>query len=103
MKTDIPYFSDKEPEAIRQNSDDIKSVLMAEELDAEKLQEVVEARERLIVCFLKENTVTDKSLLQELLRTNNELTTLINNLKDDQQDVLVGFLRNRKAVKKYKK
>lgn len=103
MNKDLPYFSDKEPEALRQNSDTIKSVLLAEDLDAEKLQEVVEAREQLIVSFLSENAVTDKALLQELLRTNNELTTLVNNLKDDQQDVLVGFLRNRKAVKKYKK
>ncbi|MCC2606265.1 hypothetical protein [Planctobacterium marinum] len=103
MKTNIPKFSDREPDSLRQNSDAIKSVLMAEELDAEKLQEVVEAREKLIVSFLQDNAAVDKTLLQELLRTNNELTTLVNGLKNEQQDVLVGFLRNRKAVKKYKK
>lgn len=103
MKNSIPFFSEHEPDSIKQNSTEIISLLDEGELDAEKLQQAVESRESLINDYLKKEQKPEKSLLQDLLRTNQELTNLVESLKDSQQDVLVGFLRNRKAVKKYKK
>lgn len=103
MKNVIPFFSEHEPDAIKQNSLELISILEAAELDAEKLQQTVESRESLINDYLKAVEKADKSLLEDLFKTNQELTKLVESLKDNQQGVLVGFLRNRKAVKKYKK
>ncbi|BDX07797.1 hypothetical protein [Planctobacterium marinum] len=99
----IPFFSDNEPEQIRENSLEIQGILAAEELDAERLQIAVESRERLILKFLESEKTPEKSLLRDLNKTNQELTQLVNKMRSEQQGVLVGFLRNRKAVKKYKK
>ena len=99
----IPFFSDKEPANIQENSAAIQTILSSEELDAEKLQQAVEDREKLIGVFLQSEQAPDKSLLQDLLKTNEELKALVDSMKEEQQGVLVGFLRNRKAVKKYKK
>lgn len=99
----IPFFSDKEPEQIQENSSAIQEILSAEEFDAEKLQQAVEDREKLIALFLQSEQAPDKSLLQDMFKSNEELTALVNGMKEEQQGVLVGFLRNRKAVKKYKK
>lgn len=101
MNMEIPLFSDSEPECIRANSESIKSILMSEELDIQQLFETVEQREKIILEFLDRDPNADKGLLQDLLKTNQELTELVNTLRTDQQKVLVNFLRNRKAIKKY--
>lgn len=103
MNKTIPFFSDNEPELIKQNSASIIAILSTEELDAEKLQEAVESREKLILDFLQNDEAPQKPLLEDLKRSNDALTQLVAELRGDQQGVLVGFLRNRKAVKKYKK
>lgn len=101
MNIDIVYFSESEPVAIKENSELIKTILASEDFDAQQLLETVEKRESIILDFLKNDQDIDKSLLQDLVRTNKDLTEVVNLLKSDQQKVLVKFLRNRKAVKKY--
>ena len=101
MNIAIPFFSESEPEGIQENSESIKSILMSEELDIQQLFETVEQREKIILEFLDRDPNADKGLLQDLLKTNQELTELVNTLRTDQQKVLVNFLRNRKAIKKY--
>lgn len=101
MSIDIPYFSESEPDTIKKNSDEIKRILSSEDLNAELLQEQIELREKIILKFLDDEPQTEKALIQDLLRTNQELTHLVGTLKSEQQKVLVSFLRTRKAVKKY--
>lgn len=101
MSIDKLFFSEAEPGIIKENSESIKRILGAEELDSELLLERVEDREKLILQFLDEQPDSDKLLIQDLIRTNKELTELVSVLKSEQQKVLVSFLRTRKAVKKY--
>lgn len=101
MNIEIPFFSDNEPGVIQDNSEILKSILNSEELDAQLLQETVEHREKIILDFLDNFADADKALLQDLNRTNRELTKLVNSFKNEQQKMLVNFLRTRKAVKKY--
>ena len=101
MKIDIPFFSEQEPASIRENSETIKSLLKSDELDAQQLLETVESREKLIMDFLQGTPDADKALIEDLIKTNHELTQVVNSFRTDQQKVLVNFLRTRKAIKKY--
>lgn len=101
MNIKQPFFSESEPDIIKDNSEIIKSIIVSDDLDAQRLLETVEQREQIILEFLKKEPELDRTILQDLIKTNQELTDLVNSLKTDQQKVLVNFLRTRKAVKKY--
>lgn len=101
MSTKLPYFYEAEPEVLTENSKIIQSILTAEELDSDLLLSTIEDRENIIIRLLGDDKALSKSMLQGLLRTNNELTEIVKSLRGDQQGLLVDFLRTRKAVKKY--
>lgn len=99
-----PYFSENEPPQFKENSEQLRFVLSEEELDFERFQSLVEERDRMVMEMLSSLTGEAKeSFAQEELKTNFDLVAIAESLRQEQKNVLVNFVRSRKAAKKYSK
>lgn len=103
MKTDNPFVHDLTPPELAEIGQKIHSILVEEEPNLDELLELTQYRDNFISEYLSKIEVSVKDdFVNNELRINSQLAGLVETMQNEQKELLVKFVRSKKAVQKYK-
>jgi len=103
LNKNITLVHDLTPSSLEDNCRAISTLLSNDDYDADALLELVQERDKLILEYLPTLQKEDKKeYINKELEVNNKLVEITSNLQKEQKKLLLGLVRGRSAVSKYK-
>lgn len=107
MSTEISLIHKLTPSCLTENSRELEQLLCAEEINTDELLEKVQERDKLIQDYLSsfQEKVQDeekKAYLNKEIEVNDKLLKVTKGHLAEQKQKLLGFVRGKNAVSRYK-
>ena len=103
MNSELQLIHDLTPPSLTENCQAISETLSAEELDSQRLMELVEERDKLIQEHLPSLQNEEKNAyINKELEVNKQLLERAHKLQTEQKKLLLGLVRGKSAVSQYR-
>lgn len=107
MSTEVSLTHELTPASLTENSRAIEQLLRAEEVNTDELLEKVQERDKLIQEYLssfqeKAQDEEKKAYINKEIEVNDKLVEITTKLQAEQKQKLLGFVRGKSAISRYK-